>query len=173
MPRKLLKRILPNPDSIQANRLLRPIDRFLPQDGLWHIHQRNIAKSVFIGTFVAFLPLPGHTLIAAALAIILNANVIAAIAVSWIINNPLTMGFLFYLDYFVGAKIVGSHVPHVKFELSWDWLFSMLPSIGLELFIGAMVCGFSFGLLGYWMARLFWRWRIMTMWRRRKFDRQP
>lgn len=171
MPRKFLKRLLPSIESIKSNRWLRPIDQFLHQEQLWHIHQRNIAKAVFIGIFVAFLPLPGHTLIAAAFAILFGANIIVSIATSWIVNNPLSMGFIFYLDYFIGTKIFGSHLKHLKFELTWEWLFKMLPKIGLEMFTGAIIFGLLFGYIGYWAIRLLWRWRIIQHWKQRRLSR--
>lgn len=172
MPRKLLKRLLPDAQTIKTNRWLRPIDQFLHQENLWHIHQRNIAKACFIGIFVAFTPLPGHTLIAAACAILFGANIIVSVAMSWIVANPLTYAPIFYLDYFVGSKLLGSHFKHLKFELTWEWLFNMLPKIGLEMFTGAIICGFLFGYIGYWATRLLWRWSIIRNWRQRRLQRR-
>lgn len=171
MPRKLLKRFLPNAQTIKSHRWLRPIDQFLHQENLWHIHQRNIAKATFIGIFVAFLPLPGHTLIAALLAILFSANLVASIAVAWIINNPLTMGPLFYLDYYLGARVLGSHLKHVAFEPTWEWLYEMAPKIGIESLLGSFICGLSLGFLGYWAVRFIWRWKVLQMWRQRTLNR--
>jgi hypothetical protein len=81
------------------------------------------------------------------------------------------MGFIFYLDYFIGTKIFGSHLKHLKFELTWEWLFKMLPKIGLEMFTGAVIFGLLFGYMGYWAVRLLWRWRIVQHWRQRQMDR--
>jgi uncharacterized protein (DUF2062 family) len=171
MPRKLLKRLLPSVESIKANRWLRPVDQFFHEEKLWHIHQRNIAKACFIGIFVAFTPLPGHTLIAAMFAILFGANIIVSIAMSWIVANPLTYAPIFYLDYFIGSKIWGSHLRHIKFELTLEWLYSALPKIGAEMFTGAVICGLLSGWLGYWAVRFFWRWRIGKDWKQRQLNR--
>lgn len=171
MPRKLLKQLLPSAERIKSNRHLRPIDKFLHQEQLWHIHQRNIAKACFIGVFISFIPIPGHTLIVALLAILCGGNIIVSIVVSWILGNPLTYGFIFYLDYVVGSKIVGVHAQHFHFELTWEWMLTALPTIGLELFIGGFICGLAFGSLSYWIVRLLWRWRIVWHWKQRKLRR--
>ncbi|QLQ31519.1 MAG: DUF2062 domain-containing protein [Candidatus Thiothrix singaporensis] len=67
---------------------------------LWHINRRTAAKGVAIGLFVMWLPLPFHVLMTATLAVILRANLPIAL-ITVFINNPLTMGPMFYLDYWL------------------------------------------------------------------------
>ena len=74
MPRKTLRRWLPDPHKIVDSRAIRWMGPLLRDPNLFHINRTSISASFFIGLFCAFLPIPGQTLIAALLALFFRTN---------------------------------------------------------------------------------------------------
>ena len=72
------------------------------------VSRRSISRGVWIGVFVAFIPIPMQMGVAAALALLARVNIPVAVLVVWV-TNPLTMWPLFYLAYRLGAAIL--HIP--------------------------------------------------------------
>ena len=89
MPRKLFKRIMPPREVIQRHRFLSWMGDSLHDNNLWHINRHSAAMAVAIGLFCAFLPMPMHMALAAALAIGLHGNLPVAVTMVWV-SNPLT-----------------------------------------------------------------------------------
>ena len=69
MPRKFLRKYLPDPMRIQEHKHLRMFGQRLADPNLWHLNRRSIAGGTAIGLFCAMLPMPFQMLPAAALAI--------------------------------------------------------------------------------------------------------
>ena len=102
MPRKLLKKIFPNLDSIRSSQSLEIFGHAGREPNLWHLNRRSVSRAVAVGLFCAFVPIPGQMILAAAFAIILRANIPISVILVWI-SNPLTMPALFYTAYKFGA----------------------------------------------------------------------
>ncbi len=105
MPRSSLRRYLPDPQKLREHRALKPLGKWLQNPEIWHFHRRSVAGAAFIGLFVSFLPVPMHMLIAAAIAIALRCNLPLSVGLVWV-NNPLTMGPLFFFAYKLGAWLL-------------------------------------------------------------------
>ena len=80
MPRKFLKRHLPDPDQLKARKELRWLGRLLEDPYLLHLNRRSVARGLAIGLFVAFVPTFGQMALAAALAMLLRGNLLIAVA---------------------------------------------------------------------------------------------
>ena len=151
--------------------MLRLLGDWLHEPNLWHINRFSASMAFFVGLFVAFLPIPGQTLVAAILAVKLRCNLPLSVALVWI-TNPVTIPAIFYMSYRVGAAIIGAPVEPVAFELSVEWLGESLSNIWQPLLLGSLVCGLLFGSLGYFVINMLWRWRVAVHWRRRKARRE-
>ena len=81
--------------------------KWLQNPEIWHFHRRSVAGAAFIGLFVSFLPIPMHMLIAAAIAIATRCNLPLAVGLVWV-NNPLTMGPLYFFAYKLGAWLMNT-----------------------------------------------------------------
>jgi len=172
MPRKLLRRYLPNPSQVIENPALRPVGKWLKNPEIWHLHRRSVSGAVFIGLFCGFLPIPFQMLVAAVLAIASRSNLPVSVALVWI-TNPLTMAPIFYFTYRLGAWLLNMEVEVDSIELSWEWLTSNLGNIGYPLMFGSLVCGWVAGVSGFVLVRVSWRLHVLSRWRARKSRRMP
>jgi uncharacterized protein (DUF2062 family) len=169
MPKKFINRYMPDHNKIRTHKSLRIFGTLLHDPNLWHLNRRSVSAGIAIGLFVAFLPLPLHMLIAAALAIPLRANLPLAVAAVWI-NNPFTMVPLYYLGYHLGAVLMGSSaVPHTAdLNPGIDWLFTEGWDILEPMLLGGLIVGLICALLGYVGVRLLWRWHVVHRLRARQ-----
>jgi hypothetical protein len=97
MPRRLLRRYLPDHRRIREHRHLQFFGDRLHDPNLWHLNRRSVAGAMGVGVFVALLPTLGQMAVAAAAAIWLRVNLPLAVAMVWI-TNPLTMPPIFFFQ---------------------------------------------------------------------------
>lgn len=160
---------MPDHNKIRTHKSLRIFGTLLHDPNLWHLNRRSVSAGIAVGLFVAFLPLPLHMLIAAALAIPLRANLPLAVAAVWI-NNPFTMVPLYYLAYHLGAVLMHSSVEPRDADLDpgIDWLFTEGWDILEPMLLGGLIVGLICALLGYIGMRLLWRWHVVHRLRARQ-----
>jgi uncharacterized protein len=166
MPRRTIRRLLPDPHAIREHKSLRLLNARLHDPNLWHLNRHSVAVAAFVGVFVAFIPLPMQMLLAAAGAIWLRCNLTLAVALVWL-TNPLTMPPVFYLTYSVGTWLMGIPADVSSFEVSVEWLQKSLADIWAPLWLGSLVCGAVLGSLSYVAMRLLWRIGVQLKWRAR------
>ena len=167
MPKKTLKQLMPSPARLKRIRGLHLFGDWLHQPNLWHINRYSASMAFFVGLFVAFMPIPGQTLLAAAMAFWLSCNLPLAVALVFI-TNPLTIAPMFFIAYKVGALIIDAPVQVIDFELSFAWLSNGLSTVWKPFLLGCLVCGLSAGSLGYFAVSMLWRWQVVHKWRQRK-----
>lgn len=167
MPRRFLKRYLPNHQSVAARRELRWLGRMLEDPFLLHLNRRSVAGGAAVGLFVAFMPIPVQMILAAVLAIVLRVNLVISIALVWI-SNPLTMPAMFYFTYMVGTWLIGTPVFRAGFEPSLQWFWYELSVIWQPLLLGSVVVGTLMALAGYGAVHWLWRLHILIHLRRRR-----
>ncbi len=149
-----------------------------------------IARGAAVGVCIAFLPVFGFQMIAAAiLATALKANRPAAILATWV-SNPLTMPPLFLFTYRLGSAFVGQPTSSLISQRLLDLLQNLTgPSrdvreflngvanlgshIVLSLVAGGLIAGLAAAALCYpaslWLGR---RFRTYRERRRSRFSRQ-
>ena len=171
MPRSSFRRYLPDPQKLREHRALKPLGKWLQNPQVWHFHRRSVAGAAFIGLFVSFLPIPGHMLIAAAIAIATRCNLPLAVALVWV-NNPLTMGPLYFFAYKLGTWLLNTELTIAEVHVNLDWLGERLDEIWRPLLLGSLVCGWGTGLIAYAMVRVGWRIRVKRHWRERRLSRR-
>jgi uncharacterized protein (DUF2062 family) len=171
MPKKALKSIIPTPARMREIKSLHVLGEWIYASNLWHINRYSASMAFFVGLFVAFIPVPGHMLIAALLAVRLRCNLPLSVALVWI-TNPVTMPAIFFLAYKIGALIMGVPVQPISFEPSVYWLSHKLAAIWQPFLLGCLLCGLFFGCLGYFVLSMLWRWRVAHHWRERKRRRE-
>jgi len=134
---------------------------------LWHITRYSASMAFFVGLFVAFVPLPGQMIIAAALAYLFRCNLPLSIGLVWI-TNPATIPAIFFLSYKVGAMIIDVPMQEMQFELSFNWLAREMNDAWQPFLLGCLICGSFFGSMGYFIISMLWRFRVSRQWRRRR-----
>ncbi|WP_290699327.1 DUF2062 domain-containing protein [Amphritea sp.] len=168
MPRKLIKKYMPDEQKLKSNRYLSWLGSYIHDPNLWHLTRKSVSKAFFVGLFCAFIPLPSQMVIAAVVALFIRSNLPISVSLVWI-TNPLTIPPMFYFSYWIGTLIVGADVQQVEFVMSIEWLTEELSHIWLPLLVGSLVCGIVSGALGYFLMQGFWVWQVNKSWRKRKF----
>ena len=138
---------------------------------LWHLHRRSVGGAFFIGLFTAFLPVPGQTLIAAALAITFRCNLPIAVGLVWM-TNPLTAGPMFFFAYKLGTWLLDMPAAASDADLSWQWLMSRLAANWQPFLLGCLICGWVSGLTGMVASRVLWRMHVIRRWQARRRRRR-
>jgi uncharacterized protein (DUF2062 family) len=171
MPRKLLKRLLPDPRAFHARRELRYFGRLLEDPFLFHLNRRSVAGACALGLFVAFIPIPAQMLLSAALAILLRVNLVLSVMMVWI-TNPITMPAIFYFCYLVGAQLTGASASAVPFEPSIEWFWQELGWIWQPFLLGCFLVGSVASASAYGLVQLVWRLHVVRSLRKRKARRE-
>lgn len=168
MPKRLIKKYLPNSEKIKTTKGLGFLAKWLGNPKLWHIHRHNTSKAFAIGLFWMSIPIPFQMVTAAISAIIFKANLPISIALVWI-SNPLTMPVFFYFNYLIGTWVLGHYaVESIDFELSFHWIFNALGELWLPLYIGSFIVGTSLAIISHLTLRLIWRISVILKWQQRK-----
>lgn len=170
MPKKIIKRLMPDHQTIKNNKHLRIFGDLLHNANLWHLNRRSVSKAFAVGLFFAFMPVPFQMVLAAGFAIIVHANLPLSIALVWI-TNPLTMPAIFYFCYLVGTWVIGAPAGEFAFEASWQWLVDSVSTIGPAFIIGCGVLATVFAILGYMTINSLWRFSVAKEWRKRQARR--
>ena len=125
MPKKLLKRYIPDPAELRQNKYLKVFARFLEDPNLFHMNRRSVSNAFLVGLFWAMIPMPFQMVPATITALLIRGiNWPIAVALVWV-SNPITMPPMFYFNYLVGTWILGEpeNSRHLK-PASSGWLSS-------------------------------------------------
>ena len=167
MPRKFLKRLMPDHKTMQQYSHLQKFGQRLTEPKLWHINRHSVALGLALGLFVGFMPIFGQMFIAAALAIIIRVNLPIAVMAVWV-SNPLTIAPLYFFSYKVGTWLLQLPVEQHAFALSWQWFTHEFLHIWQPFLLGSIVCGSIAALVGILFVRLMWRLIVIRNWLKRQ-----
>jgi uncharacterized protein (DUF2062 family) len=159
MPRRFFRKFAIKRHQLVENRLIAPFQHFLHDQKLWGTRRKTVVPAVAWGVFVAFLPIPGHVLVAVLGSLRIRCNIPVA-AVTTFISNPLTIGPMFYFSYRVGAHLLGIEPGPFTIELSLAWLGSTFVSIWQPLVLGSLLVGTICAVIAYVFLDVFWRFSI-------------
>lgn len=170
--KSFFKRHLPEPHKIKDHQHLRHFGTLLHDPNIWHLTRRSTSGGVATGLFCAYIPLPIHMIVAAALSILFRVNLPLAVLFTWI-TNPLTFAPIFIFAYKLGAGILNRPAKHIEFEMSLHWLAEKLVNIWEPLLVGCFILATVSALTGYITIRLIWRLSAVRKWeeRRKKYNK--
>jgi uncharacterized protein len=183
--RGLLHRLMPDRESIRRNRWLRWLAPHLTHQRLWHFSRRGVAIGVALGVFFGLLIPVAQIPFAAGFAVLLRANVPAAVG-STLVTNPVTFAPIYVMAYRLGSAILGEPVPQdedIPQELAvtpddedpvvgwWARAWSALTSLGRPLMLGLLIMATGTGILTYLLITLVWRLKTTLAWTRRRRGR--
>lgn len=167
MPKKFIERFMPKPETLQNHKHLQMFGKLLHKPNLWSLNRRSAPAAFAIGLFVAWIPMPFQMVLAAALAIIFNCNLPVSVALVWI-TNPITMPFMFYAAYMLGAKILNHPPQNFAFEATWAWIEASISTIGPPFLLGCLVMGAISSVVGFFLIKTLWKYSILMKWGKRK-----
>ena len=119
-------------------------------------HPNEIALGLALGLFVGMTPSMGfHTAIAVFIAALFKWNKISAAVGVWI-TNPLTAPFIYSVNYFIGAKLIGLQKVYLLSEVhGFTKIYKIMlkaPEIFWALTIGGIVLGLPLAVAGYYFS---------------------
>ena len=173
--RQLLKKYLPDHQSIHANPWLRPFASTLLHPRLWHLNRRSAAGAVAAGMFCGLIPGPLQMLGAAACALVFRVNLPLALLVT-LYTNPITIVPLYVAAYQIGRLLTGDSSNFVvppAFDpttfVAWttsmqSWMLAAAKPLGIGLLV--LACGLA--VFGYMATKAAWRVYLIRAWRQRK-----
>ena len=171
MPKDLIKKYLPDPDSIRNNKSLQFLGPIIHEPNLWHLNRHSVIKAFAIGLFWACIPMPFQMVAAAICAVRFNANLPLSLVLVWI-SNPLTMPPMFYAEYLLGAWLLDMPASPFEYELSFEWLKDKLYEIGIPMYFGALVAGAVSSVIGYFGINAIWKRSTIRRWNKRVAERK-
>jgi len=175
------RRFLPDPHTLREHRALRWMGPMLHHPRLWHVNRRGIALGIAIGVFFGLLIPVAQIFFAAAAALLLRANIPAAVG-STLITNPITFAPVYYAAYHLGAWMLG-YADVSLAEVDLDnvaartetglalWM-DRLATVGAPLALGLLTLAVCLSVLIYFAVHWTWRLRIVRAWQRRKANRR-
>jgi uncharacterized protein (DUF2062 family) len=167
MPRRFFRKFALKRDWLERQWYLAPFSHLLHDPRLWGITRRSAVPAVALGLFISYLPLPGHMLVAALLALALRVNIpIAAIAT--LVTNPLTVGPMYFFAFQLGEWLLGVEPRPFAFELSMAWMMDGFVYIWQPLLLGCVLLGALLSISGYVALDLLWRASVSTYLEKRR-----
>jgi hypothetical protein len=175
------RRYLPDPHALREHRVLRWMGPMLHHPRLWHVNRRGIAMGLAVGIFFGLLIPVAQIFFAAVAALLLRANIPAAVG-STLITNPITFAPVYYAAYHLGAWMLGrADVPLTAVDLGDVatetatglalWI-DRVATVGAPLGLGLLTLAVSLSVLIYFAVHWTWRLRIVRAWQRRKTHRR-
>ena len=157
MPKKTVKKFIPSFERISALKALSLLGNRIYKQKNWYVNKSTISKAMFIGLFVAMIPIPFQMVISAVLALLFGANLPLSIMLVWI-TNPITMPFFMAFEYWLGSLILNKEVLELEFTIEWfDRYFDM---VFISLYTGSLILSLSLGFLSYHLSIFFWRKKV-------------
>lgn len=163
-----LRACIPTREQISRNRWLGWLGPWLHQPKIWHWSRRGVAMGVALGVFFGLLVPVAQIPLSVAAAMLLRANVPAAVA-STLVSNPLTFAPIYYGAYRLGVWVTGEKEPPKNIEIIGTQeientlsLWQRIAVLGKPLLVGLGITAALMGLLSYGLISLVWRWRTVT-----------
>ena len=171
MPKRIIKRFLPDHDKIREHKHLQFLGPLLHDPNLLHLNRRSVSGAFAVGLFMAWIPVPFQMLLSAVTAIVVRVNLPISVALVWI-TNPVTMPPMFYFAYKLGTWIMGTKPQDNKFELTMEWFTQRIDVIWQPLLLGSMIVAIVSSFLGFFVLRALWRLKVIQNWNERKAKRK-
>jgi hypothetical protein len=170
MPRKIIKKFLPEHRTLLESRWLQPFRALLHDPALIVPHRRGVARGFAVGLFWAFMPVPGQSIFAAVSCIWLRVNVLVAMATTWI-TNPFTAVPIVLTAHWIGVLILGPGElpPPSPDAVGGVDMFTLealregwreLRALGAAFLLGSLVMSIGSAIVGFVALNGFWLWSV-------------
>ena len=133
-----------------------------------------VAKGMAIGVFIGVTPtIPFHTAIAIALAFIFKASKPAAIVGVWF-SNPVTIPFLYFGSYKVGALLFRLEISADLIAMPISQILEMGAEVTIAIMCGGIIIGIPFGIAAFFITRfMFHRLQLKRKARQDHIEQSP
>jgi uncharacterized protein (DUF2062 family) len=174
MPRRWLKRVLPDIDKYRDSAVARLLGPRFFHPALWHLNRRSVAGAVAIGMFCGLIPGPLQMLGGAIGAVMFRRNLPVAL-VTTLYTNPVTIVPLYVIAWQVGALVLGGGQtmpppPDLSMASMADWgrvLLEWTTALGSPLLVGVPALALLLAGVGYVVVHVGWGLYLRHVWRQR------
>jgi hypothetical protein len=171
MPRRFFRKFAVKRYQVGDSWLLAPFQHLLQDTRLWGIRRRTAVPAFALGLFIAFMPFPGHIIMAVLVALSLRINIPVAVLTS-LVSNPVTMYPMFYGAYRLGRALLGTELVPFRFELSLNWVTHTFVTIWQPMMLGCLLLGTAAALAGYIVVDGLWRYSVHNYKSRKRSERK-
>lgn len=171
MPQRFFRKVSDRYKQKDQPWYLRPFAFFLTHPVYFSANRKTVAGGLWLGLFISFMPVPGHTALAVISSLLLRVNLpVAAVAV-WV-TNPLTILPVLYLSYRLGCAVLNIPIGSFPEEITLSSMSSELADIWMPLWYGSLILGTAVASAGYILISLIWRLSTAYRYRRRHLYRR-
>jgi uncharacterized protein len=163
-------RNLPTRESLEKNRLLRPVAHRVLAPELWRFTRRSVPRGVALGMVTGILFPVAQIPLSAVLALPFRANVPTA-ALTTFITNPFTTPFIWAFAYWVGKWTL--HLDEalpgdpLRQAAQSDWMQWLMSDAAPAIAVGLLIVTAVLTIGGYALTSLGWRLWIARKWKSR------
>lgn len=171
-----IQSLLPSRERLHGMRWLRWLAPYLHHPRLWHFNRKGLALGLALGVFFGLLIPVAQIPASATMAVLLRANVPAAVA-STLVTNPVTFGPVYYGAYKLGewvlqadaSAVSDSHAATDRSVGSWlTELWYEITQVGKPLVVGLTIVASLTGVLVYLAVHGAWILKVRLAQRRRR-----
>jgi uncharacterized protein (DUF2062 family) len=141
--------------KFENSKAIAKLSKYLNATQLWEFNPSAVQKGIALGVACSWIPMPFHTTIAVLLAVLIDCNVLMVITSIWV-ANPLTMPFMYYSAYRLGAYLMHIDLGDLQFHLSIKDMLHDLHEIWQPFLLGCMILGVASGTIVYLVSRFVW-----------------
>lgn len=168
MPRRFFRRISAEfPRDREYPWYLRPFQVLLRHPTFFAVSRRSITGAVWLGLFIALLPLPAQAVLAPLAAILFRVNLPVAFAAVFV-TNPVTWVPIYFFEYRLGVLILELPAQAFSIEMSWRWVLEELPRYWRPLLLGSVVTATVVASTAFVFVSVAWRLAVAARYRRRQ-----
>lgn len=146
--------LLPSRERLHDMRWLRWLAPYLHHPRLWHINRKGLALGLALGVFFGLLIPVAQIPASATLAVLLRANVPAAVA-STLVTNPVTFGPVYFGAYKLGEWVLQAEPSAASPRSGADAIVLSAPGANADAAAGDSAA--TDGAEGSWLTD-FWHW---------------
>ena len=128
----------------------------IPREHL-SVNRKAITRGLLIGLFIGFIPMPFQMVAVVLAGIFVIFNVPIAISMVWL-SNPITMPFMYYMEYKTGAFFLREPILHV--ELTMKWFGENWSEIFIPLYVGTAFYATFVSILVYYVVNWLWVYSV-------------
>jgi len=116
--------------------------------------RKMVSRAVFLGLFIAFIPMPFQMALVLAFMPLFKFNVPIALSMCWL-SNPFTMPFMYYMEYKTGVNLLG--MDSIEVHMTLDWFTQNLDKIFVPLYVGTAFYSIFGSAIAYYLVNYFWK----------------
>jgi len=145
------KRLKKKRDNKKINKI---IEKYKIPRVYLSINRKSISRGIFLGLFIAFIPMPMQMLAVIMFTPFFKFNVPIAISLVWI-TNPFTMPFVYYIEYKTGVFLLNRKSLE-NIELTLNWFSNNWDNIVIPLYVGTIPYSVFISIFFYYLINILW-----------------